>query len=129
MGTFRIDMGVMEIVGARFRAWAAATAFQMFLVLRVERGCASRFSFSGLLIIVMCEGGRDWRTEEGDRGCASRFSLSRSLRMVICAAERDWRTEGDGEYVLRIEGSDRALGGLLKMLCAHGDTGESERGQ
>jgi hypothetical protein len=101
-------------------------AFRIFLVLRVERGCASRFSFSGLLRIVMCEGGRDWRTEEGESGCASRFSLSRSLRMVMCAGGRDWRTEGDDGCELMIEGSDRALAGLLRMLRGHGDTGESE---
>jgi len=34
------------------------------------------------------------------RGCASRFSLSRSLRIVICGGERDWKTEeADDEWV------------------------------
>jgi hypothetical protein len=89
-----MDMGVIEIVGTRFGARAAAKAFRMLLVFWVERGSASRFSFSGLLRIVICGGERDWRTgEEGESGCASRFSLSGLLRIVMCGDERGWLTE------------------------------------
>jgi hypothetical protein len=121
-------MGMMEIVGKRFEAKATAKAFRL-LVFWVERVCASRFSFFGLLRIVMREGGRDWRTEGGDRGCASRFSLSRSLRMVMCGGERDWRTEGDDNSVFLMEGCDCDLAGFLRMLYGRGDTGEGEGGR
>src|SRR6267154_6363363 len=96
-----MDMGVIEIVGTRFGARAAAKIFRILLVLWVKRGCASRFSFSGLLRIVMSGDERDWRTKdsEGESGCALRFSLSGLLRMVMCDGERDWLTEGSEKRV------------------------------
>ncbi len=77
----------------------------------------------------MCERGRDWRTEGGDRGCASRFSLSGSLRMVMCGGERDWLTGGDDKSAFLREGCDCDLAGFLRMLYGRGDTGECEDGR
>jgi hypothetical protein len=111
VGDFKMDMGVIEIAGTRFGARTAAKAFRMLLVFWVERGSASRFSFSGLLRIVIFRGGRDWRTEEEEgeeSGCASRFSLSGLLRMVMCGAERDWLV------------TERAPAPLRRMLLGFG---------
>ena len=47
----------------------------------------------------------------------------------MCGGERGWRTEGDGDCVIIIEGSDHVLVGLIRMLCGHGDNGESEGGR
>jgi hypothetical protein len=123
VGAFRIDMGVIEIVGTGFGARAAIKAFRMLLVLWAERGCASRFSFSGLLRIVMCGGERDWLTEEngrilpgsirmllGLRGCASCFSFSGLLRMVMCTGE------GDDQCIILSDGNERVLAALRRML-------------
>ena len=38
MGAFKMDMGMIEIVGTRFGAKAVAKAFRMLLVFWVERG-------------------------------------------------------------------------------------------
>jgi len=122
VGAFRMDMGVIEIVGRRFGARAAAKAFWMLLILWVERGCASCFSFSGLLRTVMCEGERDWLTVLsglirmllGLWGCASRFSFSGSLRMVMC------RGEGDDHCILSTEGNGRVPVALRRMLLGFG---------
>jgi len=127
-----MDIGVIEIVGKRFGARAAAKAFRILLVLSVERGCASRFSFSGLLRIVMCGGKRDWLVTEdnecvlsgsirmllGPWGCASRFSFSGLLRMVTCQGE------GDDQCTLLTDGEERVPAGLRRMLLGFG----AERG-
>ena len=114
-------MGATGTVGTtRFKERAAIKVLRMLLVLCVERRSASRFSFSGLLRIVMRE--RDWRTDEEESGCASRFSLSRSLTIVMWRSERDWRT-GDDMGVFVIED------GFIRMPHVHGETGESEEGR
>ena len=117
-----MDMGVIEIVGTRFGARAAAKAFWMLLILWVERGCALDFSFSGLLRIVMCRGERDWSTVLsgcirmllGLLGCASRFSFSGLLTMVMC------RGEGDDRCILSTEESGRVPVALRRMLLGIG---------
>lgn len=125
-----MDMGVIEIVGARFRARAAAKAFRMLLVLWVERRCALRFSFSGLLRIVTCESGRDRLTEGGGCGCASRFSLSGLLRMVMCERERDWRTEDwrTEEGDIGCESRFPFSGSLRMVICEGGRDWRAEEG-
>jgi hypothetical protein len=127
VGDFRIDMGVIEIVGTRFGAKAAAKTLRMPLVLGAESGCASRFSLFGLLRIVMCGRERDWLTEEDERvlsesirmllgpsGCASRFSFSGLLRMVMCTGE------GDDQCILSSDGNERIPAGLRRMLLGFG---------
>jgi hypothetical protein len=119
-------MGMIEIAGTRLRAWAAAKAFRMLLVLWVERGCASRFSLSGLLRIVMCGGERDWRTEVRENVCASRFSLSGLLRMVMCGGGRDWSRPvlpGSIRMLLGLRGcaSRFSFSGSLRMVMRRGE--------
>jgi hypothetical protein len=113
-----MDMGVIETMGTRFGARAAAKAFWMLLILWAERGCASRFALSGLLRIVMCGGERDRltllsgliRMLLGLWGCASRFSFSGLLRMVMC------RGEGDDHCILSTEENGHVPVALRRML-------------
>jgi len=61
-----MDIGVIEIAGGRLRV---RKAFTMVLV---ERGCASRFSFAGLLRMVTRRG-------EGDDQCMVRMDEGEEL--------------------------------------------------